>query len=152
MKYRELVYIYIFICMCMCVCVCCLAYVVRKTTLDIPSICIILTKPGGYQLTLQIAHCHTVKHTARLFWEQHFFAIWSCALRNGTNVASRYCSDCSRAAQTLQENSAKCGRHVDKNSIQYTEWRLNKYVYNYTGNLTCVFVYTLCAVTKQFIN
>jgi len=26
------------------------------------------------------------------------------------------------------------------NSVQYTECRLNKYLYNYIGNLTCVFV------------
>ena len=39
-------------------------------------------------------------------------------IKKGTNVATMYCSDCSRAALPLQENSANCGLHVDK--IQFS--------------------------------
>jgi len=62
----------------MCVCV---AYAVSKPSVDISPICIILIKAGGYHLTLPAAHCCTVKNTARVFWEQQVFAMWSCALR-----------------------------------------------------------------------
>ena len=36
----------------------------------------------------------------------------------------------------------------EQHGIQYTEWRMNKFAYNYRYNFNCVFFYTSCAVKK----
>jgi hypothetical protein len=107
-KHRELIH------------VCCVACEVSKPSLEISPVCIILIMSGGYHLTLPVARCCTVKNTARVFWEQQFFAVWSCALRNGTIVAKMYCSDCSRVVQPLVW-CEEIEQTVGQNSVQYIE-------------------------------